>query len=216
MIGSFLPAFLWGVAMANLVRGVPIDQAMNYVGTLSTLLNPFALWSGLTMVTVFLTHGAYFLAMKTDGSVQKRSTAVARPLARIAFVVTALFLYWADRLPTFHPAPTAVVVGLGAWAAMVAAAIWSGRGARRGPFFLHGFAIMLITAGGFIALFPRLMISSLNPAWTLTIYNAASNPYTLQVMSWVALTLVPVVLAYQVWTYWLFRKRTSVQSSMEY
>ncbi len=213
-IGSFIPALLWGVAMANLVRGVPIDAQMNDTGSLLTLLNPYALWSGLVMLVIFLAHGAYFLDMKTEGALRSQAASAARWLGWPAAIAEAILLLWSSRL--IHPSAWAVAAGLLSLGSIVTAVLVYGQKTIRMAFFLHGAGIALLTAASFLALFPDVMVSSLNPAWSLTIYNAASNPYSLRVMTWVALTLVPIVLAYQLWTYWIFRQRVSPKSPLEY
>ncbi|MHB1611449.1 MAG: cytochrome d ubiquinol oxidase subunit II [Sulfobacillus sp.] len=215
-IGSFIPALLWGVAVANLVRGVPINSQMNFTGNLLTLLNPYALWSGLAMVVVFLAHGAYFLSMKTRGMISYRAKQVVKPLGYGAVAMVLVLLLWTATLKDLRLAAVPALVGLAALILIAAAVVAMTKNRIRWAFFLHGAGIALLTVSFFAAMFPRVMISSLNPQWSLTIYNAASNSYTLQVMTIVALTMVPIVLAYQVWTYWIFRRRVGTKSFMEY
>jgi len=215
-VGSFIPAFLWGVAVANLARGVPINAHMNYTGNLLTLLNPYAIWSGLTMLAIFLAHGAYFLNMKTDGTIRERASRIGGRLGIAAVVIEAVFLAWSSRLPHLHPSGWAELAGVLSLVGTLVAVGMHARQKARTAFFSQGLGIALLTASGFLALFPHVMVSRLNPSWSLTIYNAASNPYSLHVMTIVALTLVPIVLAYQIWTYWIFRKRITPKTHMEY
>jgi cytochrome d ubiquinol oxidase subunit II len=217
-VGSLVTPLLWGVAIANIVRGVPIDADMNYVGGFLTLLNPYALLGGLAALAVLTLHGAIFLTLKTKGDMVERARAAARRLwlpAVILSVLSAVATYFATDIFTrlgINPG----IVPVGAVAALLAAG-WLIRSRREGwAFAMTGLAIALTIITLFMGLYPRLMVSSLNPAWSLTIYNAASSQYTLTIMSIVALVLVPVVLIYQGWSYWVFRERIGRESTLEY
>ncbi len=215
--GSFLPALLWGVAMSNLIRGVPIDAEMNYVGGFFTLLNPFALVGGLAAVAVFLLHGAVFIALKTGGEMSERAQGVASMIWLPAVILMALYLgllFGTGIAGNAGPVKIAVAV-LGILA-LLAVKFLLTRGRQGWAFIMTGVAIIFANVTIFLGLFPRLMVSSLNPEWSLTIYNASSSPYTLKVMTIVALTLVPFILAYQGWSYWVFRQRISVDSPLIY
>jgi len=217
-VGSLVPALLWGVAMANLLRGVPIDASMTYVGGFFNLLNPFALLCGLTFVLVFTLHGAIFLTLKTDGQISKRARAAAKALWIPAVVLLVLALgvgYSAtDMAARLGVAP--IVVPLIAVVALLLVSWFLYRERSGLAFVLTGVTIAFSTITLFIGLYPRVMVSSLSPDWSLTIYNASSSPYTLKVMSIVALILVPIVLAYQAWSYWIFRQRLVRESPLEY
>ena len=217
-VGSLLPALLWGVALANIVRGVPIDADMNYVGGFLTLLNPYALLGGLAALTVLTLHGAMFLTLKTKSDMLEKARAAARLLwlpAAVLSVVFAVATYFATDIFTrlgINPG----IVPLGAVVALLAAG-WLIRSRREGwAFAMTGLAIALTILTLFMGLYPRVMVSSLNPAWSLTIYNAASGHYTLTIMTIVALIFVPIVLIYQGWSYWVFRERIGRESTLEY
>jgi cytochrome d ubiquinol oxidase subunit II len=217
-IGSLVPALLWGVAIANLVRGVPIDAEMSYVGGFWNLLNPYALAGGLASLIVFTLHGALFLALRTKDDMLEKARAAAGRLWLPAVALSVLFAgasYFATDVFTrlgIDPG----VVPIGAVAALLATG-WFIRGRREGwAFAMTGLAIALATITVFMGLYPRVMVSSLNPDWSLTIYNASSSPYTLKVMSIVALIFVPIVLIYQGWTYWIFRERIGREHSLKY
>lgn len=216
--GSAIPALLWGVALANLVRGVPIDENMIFTGNLLTLLNPYSLLAGLVSLSVWTLHGAIFLSLKTDGPVRERAEAITKRVGPVATVLVAalvVFTYFdTDILTTQGVVPPLTAVGAGL--ALLATG-WAVNDKRFGTgFILMGAHIALTTITAFNGLFPRVMISSLNPDWSLTIYNAAASEYTLQIMTVVALVLVPIVLVYQSWTYWVFRKRITTTSELEY
>ncbi|MEV7369890.1 cytochrome d ubiquinol oxidase subunit II [Streptomyces sp. NPDC090301] len=205
---SLIPAFLWGVAFANIVRGVKIDADMEYVGSFWDLLNPYALLGGLVTLTLFTFHGAVFVSLKTVGDIRVRARALALKLGLVTAVAALGFLIWTqlDTGDSWSLAAMliAVVSLVGAIAAIkVGREGWS--------FALSGVTITAAVAMLFLALFPDVMPSSLNPEWSLTVTNASSSPYTLKIMTWCAAIATPLVLLYQSWTYWVFRKRIGTQ-----
>jgi cytochrome bd ubiquinol oxidase subunit II len=202
--GSALPALLWGVAFANIVRGVPLDAHHEYVGTFLTLLNPYGLLGGLTTVSLFALHGAVFLALRTTEEVRERALALARVIAPITALVAALFLYWTqaeygDRW-SLGPAIAAAV-------ALLAGVGLTWRGSEGWAFVCTAATVKLAVITLFVALYPNVLPSTINPAFSLTTTNAASTPYTLMIMTWVAAVFTPIVLLYQSWSYWVFRRR---------
>jgi cytochrome d ubiquinol oxidase subunit II len=205
-LGSLLPAFLWGVAFANIVRGVPIDADKEYVGTTLTLLNPYALLGGLTTLLLFLTHGAIYLALKTDGDIRHRARGLSVLVGLGAAAVAVVFLLWTQlRFGGLASSAVFLAAALALLGGIFAA--WRG---REGWAFLGTFlAIGLAVAGLFVTLFPDVMPSTLDDAFSLTTTNAAATDYTLKIMTWVAVLFTPIVLLYQGWTYWVFRKRIS-------
>ena len=207
IIGSFVPAVLWGVAFANLARGVPLDADHEFTGSLLTLLNPFGLLGGVVTLLLFLTHGAMFVALKTDGEIRHRARALAVRLGVAAAVAAVLFLVWAQSLTG---TAVSAVVFLAAAVALVLA-IDAARRGREGWAFAGTFAtIALAVAGLFVAMFPDVMPSTTDAAFSLTTTNAAATPYTLTIMTWVAAVFTPLVIGYQAWSYWVFRKRIAV------
>lgn len=207
--GSLLPALLWGVAVANLMRGFAIDLHMNYYGGLLPLLNPYALLGGLVFVSLFTMHGANFLARKVSGSIADRAVKVAFSAWIAATAMTVAFVVW-----TFFATDILTKSGLNGLIPAILAALallltgWLIRSGKTGWAFITGsLAIVFATLMVFTGLYPRILISTLDPSWSLDIVNAASSPYTLKVMSIVAAIFVPIVLVYQGWTYWVFRKR---------
>lgn len=216
--GSLIPAFLFGVAFTNFIRGVPIDETMMYVGGFWNLLNPFALLGGLVAVTGFTLHGAIFLSLKTDGDLRKAAEDAAWkawPAAVITMVLYTVGMYFlTDILQQLGINPGPVPVGAGI--ALLAAGYLIYIRRSGWAFFLTSLAIVFATTTIFLVLYPRVLVSSLDPAYSLTIYNASSSPYTLRIMSIIALIFVPIVLAYQAWTYWIFRKRVGGQSELHY
>ncbi len=217
-IGSLIPALLWGVAFANFVRGVPIDVDMNYVGGFFNLLNWYALLGGLASLAAFTLHGAIYLSLKVEGDLLEGARRAARRLWLPAVAMLFLFV-GATYLETdiieklgINPGASPIIA-----AAAILVTGYFLRVQREGwAFIMTSVTIAFSVISFFVLLFPRVLVSSLNPEWSLTIYNAASSPYTLKVMLIVALIFIPIVLAYQGWSYWIFRKRLTVESHLEY
>ena len=212
VISSFLPALLWGVAFANIVRGVPLERSadgyIEYVGGFFNLLNPYALLGGVVTLFVFLTHGAIFLSLKTAGGIRDRAHELAIKLGLVAAVATVAFLTWTNlMLPEFDGVVLTLSTGVAlTWVAGLYATL---RRREGWAFIFSASAILLFVSDLFFALYPRVMPSSLGEQFDLTINNASSTPYTLKVMTVVAVVMTPLVLLYQGWTYWVFRKRIS-------
>jgi cytochrome d ubiquinol oxidase subunit II len=212
VFGSFLPALLWGVAFANIVRGVPLEEMdgnIEYAGGFFNLLNPFALLGGLTFVAIFLTHGAIFLSLKTTGEIRDRAHAMGVRTGLAATVLAVAFLVWAqlaysDKVWTWAPVLLAAVCWL------VALALHRSRSEGR-AFLFSALTIALATVALFGMLFPNVMPNIDASGPSLTTQNASSTDYTLTIMTWVAVVFTPIVLAYQSWTYWVFRKRVGAE-----
>jgi cytochrome bd ubiquinol oxidase subunit II len=202
--GSAVPALLWGVAFANIVRGVPLNAQHVYTGNLLTLLNWYGLLGGLVTLTLFALHGAIFLALKTDGPLRARARGLAVRISVASIPLAAAFLVVTQ---VSHGKPgTDVTAGFAAVALLGGVAAAS-RGREGWAFLGTAITLLLAVATLFGDLYPRVLPSSTHAAYGLTVTNASSSHYTLTVMTWVALLFTPVVLAYQGWTYWVFRQR---------
>ncbi len=202
--GSVAPALLWGVAFANIVAGVPLDADHEFTGSLLTLLNPYALLGGLATTALFALHGAVFLALKTHGDVRMRARGYAHRAGLAAIVLGGAFLVWTSL--AHGPGWTAVPV-LVAAAALIAAVFLIHRTREGWAFLLTATAIIAVTVTLFGSLYPDVLPSTTDPAFSLNTTNAASTPYTLTIMTWVAVVFTPVVVAYQAWSFWVFRRR---------
>jgi cytochrome d ubiquinol oxidase subunit II len=206
VVGSAVPALLWGVAFANIVAGVPLNKNHDFTGNLFTLLNPYALLGGLVTLGLFTLHGAFYLALKTDGDVRGRANAIARRIAAPIVVLAAVFLLWTQ----FRDGrPVSWTLTVLAAVALVGAVAATWRGREGWAFIGTGITIALAVASLFATLYPDVLPSSTNAAYSLTTTNASSTHYTLTVMTWVAVALTPVVVLYQGYTYWVFRRRIS-------
>ena len=213
IISSAIPALLWGVAFSNIVKGVPIEKVnghLEYTGGFFNLLNPYALLGGVVTLTVFLTHGAIFLSLKTVGEIRKKSRTLVTRYGLVAAVAAVAYLIWTiAMLPEKKP----VVILLSALVAVfwLAALGMNLKGREGWAFIFSSLAIVSFVSDLFNALYPRVMPSSISKAFDLTITNASSTDYTLKTMTVVAVIMTPLVLIYQGWTYWVFRKRVSAE-----
>ncbi len=207
--GSVVPAFLWGVAFANIVRGVKIDADKEYVGGLLDLLNPYALLGGVTTLVLFTFHGAVFVGLKTVGDIRDRANALAFRLGAATVVLVAGFLAWTQADSGNGRSVWAAAV---AGAALLAALAFNRAGREGWAFVASGLTVIAAVTMFFLTLFPDVMPSSIAAEYSLTTDNAASTPYTLKIMTWVAVVMTPIVLCYQGWTYWVFRKRIGTRN----
>ena len=212
VISSAVPALLWGVAFANIVKGVPIEKsssgALEYTGGFFNLLNPYALLGGIVTLTVFLTHGAIFLSLKTAGEIRNRARKLATKYGMVAAVAAVAFLLWTN-LAASEKKLAVILLSVLVALTWIAAQVLNLKGREGWAFIFSAAAILSFVAALFTALYPRVMPSSLGSQFDLTITNASSTDYTLKTMTVVALIMTPLVLIYQGWTYWVFRKRVS-------
>ena len=223
---SFVASLVLGVAFANFVRGLPLDAdatIQQSLGNLVGLFTPYALLGGILFVVLFLTHGAAFIALKTSGEIRQRARRLASRTGSVAVLAMAAFMAWTLLSFSAHsrgvegaapPAslwPAAVLAVLGVVLLWVMNAV----GREGWAFVGGGVAIAALIVTIFTAMFPDVMPSTLDPAWSLTIAEAASSPYTLRIMTVAAAVFTPIVIGYQAWTYWVFRKRLSVHDIPE-
>ena len=205
--GSWLPAIIWGVVFAMLVHGLPVDADKQMHIGLGDVFNTYTLLGGAATAGLFLLHGAVFVALKTEGAVRDDAMRFARRLSLPVLAVVTGFGLWTQL--AHGQRWTWIVLGavvLGLLSAVVR--VWSGTG-EGWAFVYTATVVAALVILLFGSLYPDLIPSTLNPDWSLTIYNASSTPYTLKIMTWAALIFAPLVMAYQGWTYWVFRKRIS-------
>ena len=210
-LGSVLPGFFWGMVIGNLMHGVPINAQGDYAGTFLTPFNPFALLVGLAFDIFFLLHGAIFLSLRETGELVKRSQRVIPFIWIVNLIVIGLVVvtgFTATNVfklalldPRIVPLDYVILASL-------TMLLWLNARGRSGWAFAMSFVVIISSAAIVVlCLFPTVMVSSLNPLWSLTIRNASTNPYSLTVISWIGLTIIPFVMLYQAWNYWVFRKR---------
>jgi cytochrome d ubiquinol oxidase subunit II len=204
-IGSALIPFLLGTAFGDLLHGLPIDSAHNYTGTFFGLLVPFGLYTGVTLTVLSLFLGVAYLTLKTEGALHDRVCRLSGPIGWLAALITFGWLTWihVGLGVGFVPQPIEAL----ALAAVVGAALFAEARSEGWAFAAGALAIASVVASIFFELFPRVMVSSTSSAYNLTVANSASPSYTLKVMTVVAVVFLPVVLAYQAWSFWVFRKR---------
>ncbi|MCV7153189.1 cytochrome d ubiquinol oxidase subunit II [Mycolicibacterium pyrenivorans] len=206
-LGSWLPAVLWGVAFAILLRGLPIDADGQSKAGIGDVLSPYTLLGGLATASLFAFYGSVFIALKTSGTIRDDALRFGRGLSVPAIVLAGAFGLW-TQLAYGRPW-TWIALGVAVVALLIAVAlIW--QGTREGWAFASTVVVVAaVTVLIFGSMYPNLLPSTLNPDWNVTVENGASTPYTLRIMTWASLALLPLVLMYQGWTYWVFRKRIS-------
>ncbi len=217
-VGSLLPPLLVGVAFSDFMRGMPIDANMNYMGGFFGLLSPYSVLGGISLVLLSLAHGSLFLSLRTTGSMQDRArqlgvrTGAIATIALFIFLIASAFSTSMFQRGIFSPGYLALLGGI-----ILVSTPFLLKAKKDGwAFAITAITLFCSTATVFLTLFPNVMISSINHAFNLTIYNAASNAYSLHVMTIVALTLVPIVLIYQGWSYWVFRRRIKPTDHLDY
>jgi cytochrome d ubiquinol oxidase subunit II len=217
-LGSFLPALLFGVAFGNIFKGLPMDSA-GYHGNLLSLLNPYGLLTGILFVCMFVLHGALYTSVKTAGGLSTRAAALAGKAWNVLLIVAVLFLVYTAfatglygnylKAPLIFAVPMLAVISL----AMIR--VFSARGKPLAAFASSCAMILLVSFTGIIGLFPSLIPSSLDPAYSMTIYNSSSSLLTLSIMTVVALIFVPIVILYKIWVYRVFSERISPENMAE-
>jgi cytochrome bd ubiquinol oxidase subunit II len=203
IVGSVLPPLLWGVFFANLVRGVPLDKEGNFAGSLLDLLSPYALLGGLTMLLLFVCHGAIFVALRTVGAVRHEARGIG---ARVGLGAGALLTIFGLSTAMTYGGGWALMFAVLSPAALIAALVANTREREGWAFGFTAGTVAGLNALLFAALWPDLL-RAVDPALSITIENGSSTPLTLRTMTWIALAATPLVLVYQGWSYWVFRKR---------
>lgn len=216
-IGSLLPPILWGVVLTNFMTGMPIDENKEMVGGFLQFLHPFALLGGVMFLSLCLVHGLQFITLRTTGELQERARKWAKALAPITLILLLSFAaigFITTDIFTYHGALW-ILLPLLAWSALLVSSFLNVKKRDGWAFTLTSLTIVFLIASVFIGMFPRVMISTINEAYSLTITNAASGSYSLKVMTYFSLTLLPFVLAYQGWSYYIFRQRVT-KDDLEY
>jgi len=213
-LGNFLPALLFGVAFGNIFAGLPMDGA-GYHGSLISLLNPYGLLTGILFVMLFSVHGALYASVKTRGDLQARSAAMATGLWPALLAVAVAFLAYtkfATRLyDNYLGHPLLLIIPLLAVAALLGIRLFAAKGKLLAAFACSCLTILMVVGTGVTGLFPNLIPSNMDPAFSLTIFNSSSSPYTLKIMTVVAFIFVPIVILYKIWIYRIFREPVTIE-----
>lgn len=217
-IGSGLIALLLGVAFGNIFSGLPMDAA-GYHGSLLQLLNPYGLLTGALFVLLFLVHGSIYVSIKTTGELSTKANALAKKLWIGLLVVAVAFLIataFATKLYDNYlkVLPLLLVPGL-AVISLIWTRVFLGMSKPFLAFAASCVTVLMVAATGIVGLFPNLIPSSIDTAYSLTIFNSSSSPYTLKIMTVVALIFVPIVIAYKIWVYRVFRARVTAEDVMK-
>jgi cytochrome bd ubiquinol oxidase subunit II len=207
-IGSFAPALLFGVAFANIFKGLPIDGEGLFQGTLLTLLNPYGLLGGVLFVMLFLVHGALWLAIRSGDARHQKAMAVANKLWPVELVVAVVFLvasfFWTGLYDNYMAQPAFFIVLLVTVLALLGIKYFLAKNAPFKAWFASALTIVGATFYGVIGLYPNMFPSNIDDQFSLTAHNASSSPLTLKIMLIVVLIFIPIVIGYQIWAYKLF------------
>lgn len=212
-LGNFLPALLLGVAFANLFMGIPVDGDGVYHGNILKLLNPYGLAGGIFFVLIFCMHGAIWLALKTTAEMHVRAVIAAHVLWPLVVAMSLAFLamtaFYTDLYANYGEHPTLLIFPLSAVFLLLTVRVMMAGDNLLGAWFCSAGFIFFLTFFGVLGMYPGLVISSIDPAYSVTAFNGASSPLTLKIMLGVTLTCVPVVIAYQAWVYYIFSHKVS-------
>jgi cytochrome d ubiquinol oxidase subunit II len=211
-VGSFVPALLFGVAFGNIFEGLPMD-ANGYHGSLFTLLNPYGILTGLLFVLLFIVHGALWLSLKTEGDLSARASGLAGKAWYVLLVIAVAFLAYTqfatNLYANYFQNVLLLAVPAVAVLSLLGIKVFAVKGHLLTAFFSSCLTIVMVTFTGVVGLYPNLIPSSIDPLYSLTIFNSSSSVYTLKIMTVVALIFVPIVIAYQIWAYRVFRHKVT-------
>lgn len=217
-VSSFLPALLFGVAFGNIFAGIPMrndftSSTFAYDGSLLTLLNPYGLLTGVLFVMLFAVHGSLFASIKTTGELSKRAASMANKLWFPLLLVAVAFIgytYPATKLyQNYINAPIFLIIPVIAVGSLLLVKLFAIKGQQHKAFLFSCLTIVFVCFTGIAGLFPNLIPSSIDQSSNLTIYNSSSSLYTLKIMTVVALNFLPIVIAYKIWVYRIFRSRVT-------
>lgn len=218
-VSNIVPALLLGVAFANLFMGIPIDEKGVYHGNLLMLLNPYGLAGGILFVCMFAMHGALWLSIKSEDALHTRAISTALLLWPVVALLLVGFLtmtyFYTKLFANYQAAPFLLVFPLLAIAGLMGVRTMLKAGKLVWAWACSGVFVLGVTFFGVMGMFPGMVISSLNPQWSVTAYNAASSPLTLKIMLGVALVCVPIVIAYQAWVYVIFSHKVTDEELLD-
>ncbi|RXZ77832.1 cytochrome d ubiquinol oxidase subunit II [Paenibacillaceae bacterium] len=218
LFGSVVPPLVFGIMFAGMIKGLPIQQDMNMSAGLGDIVNGYSVWAGITVTGLCLLHGLTFISLRTLGPLRERARIMARRLLPVQAALLAVLGIWTYASTDFFARRGVVISALLVLgvAVFLLAGYYLKQNREGWAFGMTGGLIILTIATVFIGLFPRVMVSSIDSAFDLTVVNAASSPYTLKAMTIVVVCLLPFVLGYQIWSYVVFHKRISEKEHLEY
>ncbi len=218
-LGSFFPAFLLGVAFANIFKGIPIDGKGYFHGTILTFINPYGLLGGILFVLMFMLHGCMWLLIKSKNELYHRAKKTAKKLWFVLLIVIIVFLdytYIGTKLfDNYIKYPILSLVLIITIVCYFILRFYINKDRPWICWFLSAITIISIVFFGVIGLYPNMFPSSISPAYSLTAYNASSTPLTLKIMLTVVIIFVPIVLAYQIWAYNMFKEKIKKEDLYE-
>lgn len=217
-MGSLLPPFLLGVLFTSLLKGMPIHQDMNMTAGFTDYINIYSIWGGITVALLCYFHGLNFLSLKTEGLIRERATALAQKVVFLVLAALVVFVGLSIVMTDIFNVrliPEIILVAL-IVVSYVMSYVFNIQKREGFAFTMSGLGLAFTVTSIFVGLFPRVMISSINKAFDLTVYNASSGAYSLKVMTIVAVTVLPFVLGYTIWCYYIFRKRVSDKEHLTY
>jgi cytochrome d ubiquinol oxidase subunit II len=216
--GSFFPPFLLGILFTSMLKGMPIDKNMNMTAGFTDFINMYSLWGGVTVTLISLLHGLSFLTLKTEGDLRKRSADLMRKMVLVVLAALVIFvgLSWCmTDIFKVHSILELIIVAC-IVLVYVLCYFFITKKQEGLAFTMSGMGIIFTVSSIFIGMFPRVMISSINKAFDLTVYNASSGAYSLKIMTIVAVTILPFVLGYTIWSYYIFRNRVADKKNLIY
>ena len=214
-LGNLLPAVLFGVAFANLFMGIPIDQNGVYHGNILKLLNPYGLAGGVFFLVMFCVHGALWLNLKSEGVLHDRAAAAAKALWPALLVLAVAFLaltaFYTNLYDNYTSHPALLVFPILAVASLLTMRAMMAGSNNLGAWICSAIFIISVTFFGVLGMFPNLIISSIDPAYSVTVLNGSSSPLTLKIMLGVTLACIPMVICYQAWAYYTFAHKVTIE-----
>lgn len=218
-IGSILPPFLVGVLFSSMIKGLPVDGHMNMYATFTDYVNLYTVVSGIAFVLLSYLHGLMFVSLKTDGPIRARAKQQGRKIYLLTGAVLLLFVALTGLYTdAFSSRKAMITILIYSVVILLYLALFPLlKKEKEGlSFTATGLVLILVTTTFFIILFPNVVVSSIDPNYNISLYAAASGDYSLRIMTFVALTLVPIILGYTIWSYYIFRKRITEKEHLEY
>lgn len=216
--GSLFPPLIFGILFSALMKGLPVERNMQMNAGFSDIVNLYTITGGVTLTMLCLWHGLIFATIRTMDDIRDRSRKIAMKLLPINALLLLIFsgmTFFETDLFSNHSRLMLYTFFIGIFVYLLAGFFLT-RKKDGWAFAMSGLILILSISSIFAGLFPTVLVSSINESYSLTIHNAASGNYSLKIMSYAAIALLPFVLGYQIWSYYVFRKRVDHKEHMEY